>query len=88
MDTVLGDVLDDILNMMLCCYYGCNPGKEACLTCSCGMAPAQVIQKMSKQRRDSVESYKAGGREDLVAKVNGGCRRGRGRGRSIRCAPG
>ena len=29
---------------------------------------AQVIQKMVKQRQDSIESYKAGGREDLVAK--------------------
>ena len=29
----------------------------------------QVIQKMSKQRRDSIDSYKAGGREDLVGKV-------------------
>jgi hypothetical protein len=30
--------------------------------------PAQVIQKMAKQRKDSIESYQKGGREDLVAK--------------------
>ncbi|KAJ9520164.1 hypothetical protein QJQ45_030088 [Haematococcus lacustris] len=28
----------------------------------------QVLQKSAKQRRDSIDSYKAGGREDLVAK--------------------
>lgn len=29
---------------------------------------AQVIQKLAKQRKDSIDSYRAGGREDLVAK--------------------
>ncbi len=28
----------------------------------------QVIQKLVKQRKDSIDSYKAGGRDDLVAK--------------------
>ncbi|KXZ54029.1 hypothetical protein GPECTOR_5g139 [Gonium pectorale] len=31
----------------------------------------KVIQKLVKQRKDSIESYKSGGREDLVAKEQG-----------------
>ncbi|PNH07700.1 hypothetical protein TSOC_005859 [Tetrabaena socialis] len=31
----------------------------------------KVIQKMVKQRRDSIDSYRTGGREDLVAKEQG-----------------
>jgi uncharacterized protein YqeY len=32
-----------------------------------------VIQKMTKQRRDSIEQYKAGGRDDLAGGVLFSC---------------
>lgn len=38
--------------------------------------PLQVIQKLVKQRKDSIDSYKAGGRDDLVAKEQVGRRVG------------
>ena len=30
-----------------------------------------MIQKLAKQRQDSIDSYRQGGREDLVEKVKG-----------------